>query len=141
MIKFKEFNLRERTEIVDNAMKCSKELSAQPLIDYFHKAYRTKFENGKTIVDKIIDKYYPDCSDMFRDTLHAIIVEFIFNFESQLESFLPEDGKAEKKEQFRDYFRDFFTFHNEANKNIIPSIDEYFDKWYDARVDDAMRLQ
>ena len=31
----KEYNLRERAEIVDIAIKCAKSLSAQPLIDYF----------------------------------------------------------------------------------------------------------
>lgn len=96
MIKFKEFDLRERSEIVLIAQECSKSLSAQPLIDYFHKSYRTKFENGKTIIDKIIDKYYPNCNDTFRDTQFSMMVDYIFSFESQLETLPPEDDKLEK---------------------------------------------
>ena len=33
----KEYNLRERAEIVSLAMECAKSLTAQPLIDYFQK--------------------------------------------------------------------------------------------------------
>lgn len=124
MIKFKEFNLRERAEIVAIAQDCSKSLSAQPLIDYFHKQYQTRFQNGQTIVDKIIDKYYPDCSNMFRDNLHAILIEYIFAFEGVF----PPD---EHKEDLRELFRDFFIFHNDANKNTV-AVDEYFDQWYDS---------
>ena len=36
----KEFNLRERAEIVSIAMECSESFTAQPLIDYFTKAFQ-----------------------------------------------------------------------------------------------------
>jgi len=84
-MKFREFNLRERAEIVVLAEKCAKELSAQSLIDYFNKVYRTRFENnGTTIADTIINKYYPDCNEAMRDNLHMIMLDFIFAFEATL---------------------------------------------------------
>ena len=50
----REFNLRERAEIVSIAQECSKSLSSQPLIDYFNKSFKTKFENnGNTMVHEI----------------------------------------------------------------------------------------
>jgi len=126
--KLREFNLRERAEIVDIAQKCSKSLKAQPLIDYFNKSYLTKFENGKTIADKIIDRYYPNCNDTFRNNILSILIEYIFSFEHQME--LGQD--VPEKEDLRELFRDFFKFHNDANENTC-AVDKYFDEWYDAR--------
>lgn len=124
MIKFKEFNLRERAEIVALAQECSKSLSAQPLIDYFHKQYRTRFHNGRTIVDTIIDKYYPNCNDTFRENIHDILIDYTFAFEGSISA-------ETSKEDLRELFRDFFIFHNDANKNTV-AVDEYFDQWYDS---------
>lgn len=126
MIKFKEFNLRERADIVSLATECSKNLSAQSLIDYFHKSYRTKFENGKTILDTIIDKYYPNSSDRFRDMLSTMFIEYIFSFEGVI----PSDSD---KEDLRDLFIDFFVFHNDANQRVREEIIGMFDQWYDSK--------
>jgi hypothetical protein len=81
----REFSLMERAEILVLAKKCSENLAAQPLIDYFNKHYRTKFENnGTTIADSIINKYFPDCDEMFRETIHEIMIQYVFDFESIL---------------------------------------------------------
>jgi hypothetical protein len=118
----RDFNLRERAEIVSIAQECSKSLSAQPLIDYFNRAYKTKFENnGTTIVDTIINKYFPECNDTFRETIHMLMLDYTFSFES-----------CRDREDLHELFRDFFIFHNEANK-ITSSVDVYFNEWYDAR--------
>lgn len=118
----REFNLRERAEIVSIAQECSKSLSAQPLIDYFNRSYKTKFENnGTTIPDTIINKHFPECNDTFRETIHMIMLDYTFSFES-----------ARDREDLQEQFRDFFIFHNDANK-ITYSVDTYFNEWYDAR--------
>jgi len=36
------------------------------------------------------------------------------------------------REELQELFRDFFIFHNDANLNTC-AVDEYFNKWYDAR--------
>jgi len=87
----RQFNLRERAEIVELAQECSETLAAQPLIEYFNRAYTTKWKNGKSMVNIIIDKYYPDCNDMFRDTLHNMMLDFVFSFERSLEPPLEEN--------------------------------------------------
>jgi hypothetical protein len=87
----REFNLRERGEIVDIAQECSGSLMAQALIDYFNRHYRTKFENnGNTITDTIINKYFPNCNDMFRNTIKEMLMQYTFDLQTQLES-LPQD--------------------------------------------------
>jgi hypothetical protein len=139
-MKLREFNLRERAEIVELAQKSVKEMSAQCLIDYFNKIYRTKFENnGNTISDTIINKYYPDCSETMRNNLHEIILQFVFDFEFVLEEGEKQEKKRENKEELRAKFRDFFIFHNDANKNTV-AVDEYFDEWYNERISDAFEL-
>lgn len=126
MIKFKEFNLRERAEIVSLATECTKNLSAQSLINYFHKAYRQKFENGKTIINSIIDKYYPTSSERFRDNLSRMFIEYIFSFEGVIPS-------ESEKEDLRELFLDFFIFHNDANQRAREEISGLFDQWYDSK--------
>jgi len=100
-MKLREFNFEERCHIVSLARTCVKKLSSQPLIDYFNKIYRTKFENnGNTIADTIINKYYPDCNDIMRDNLHNIMLEFVFDFE-----YVAEEGeKHEQKQEDKKYY-------------------------------------
>ena len=81
----REFNYRERTEIILLVEECNRTRDEQPLIDYFNKAHTTKWENGKTVTNSIIDKYFPDCHDRFRDTLLNMMVDFAFSFEKTLE--------------------------------------------------------
>jgi hypothetical protein len=84
--RLREFDLRERAEIVSIAQKCMRNMAAQPLIDYFNKAYLTKFENnGTTIADSIINKYYPDCNKTMRENLLSIMLEYTFSFEHCME--------------------------------------------------------
>jgi hypothetical protein len=118
----REFNLRERAEIVVIAEECMRNMAAQPLIDYFNRAYKTKFENnGISIADTIINKFFPECSDTFRETIHKIMMDYTFSFES-----------SRDREDLHELFRDFFIFHNDANRNTV-GIDQYFNEWYDAR--------
>lgn len=139
-MKIREFNLRERAEIVVIADKCVKDMSAQPLIDYFNKIYRTKFENnGNTICDTIINKYYPDCNETMRNNIHEIILQYVFDFEYIMEEGEKQEQRRENKEELRAKFRDFFIYHNDANKNTI-AVDEYYDQWYDDRISDAFEL-
>jgi len=81
----REFSLMERAEILVLAKKCSESLTSQPLIDYFNKHHKTKFENnGTTIANSIINKYFPDCNEMFRESIHEIMIQYVFDFESIL---------------------------------------------------------
>ena len=91
----KEFNLRERAEIVSLAQECSKTLSAQPLIDYFNKIHKIKFENnGLTICDNIINIHYPNCSDMMRNNLREMMLLCLNNCESDNNNFPKVDKKS-----------------------------------------------
>ena len=92
-MKLREFSFEERCHIVSLARTCVKKLSSQPLIDYFNKIYRTKFENnGNVIADSIINKYYPNCNEKMRDNLHEIMLQFVFDIEDTIE----EGEKTEK---------------------------------------------
>lgn len=84
-MKIREFSFEERAHIVSLARTCTKKLSSQPLIDYFNKFYRTRFENNGTVIaDTIINKYYPDCNDTMRNNLHEIMLQFAFDFECMI---------------------------------------------------------
>jgi hypothetical protein len=82
----RKFSPEEQEDIILLAIKCSKKLTAQPLIEYFDKIYRNKFENnGNFIPDTIINKYYPNCDETMRDNLHEIMLEFVFEIERLME--------------------------------------------------------
>lgn len=139
-MKLREFSSEERAHIISLARTCVKNLSPQSLIDYFNKIYRTKFENnGNTICDTIINKYYPDCNETMRNNIYEIILQYVFDFEYIMEEGEKYEKRKEDKEELRAKFRDFFIFHNDANKNTI-SVDEYFDEWYDARIGESFEL-
>lgn len=126
----REFDLRERAEIVFIAEKCSRTMKAQPLIDYFVKSFQTKFENnGTTITDSIINKYYPDCNEVMRETLHRILLDYTFSFE--------HISRGITREELLEYFQNFFIFHNSANENTC-AVDDYFNEWFDACVGEGI---
>jgi hypothetical protein len=108
-MKLKEFSFEERCHIVSLARTCVKKLSSQPLIDYFNKIYRTKFENnGNVIADTIINKYYPDCNERMRDNFHEMMLQFVFDFEDTME----EGEKNETNHGLLD--------HSFSQKLVIP---------------------
>lgn len=85
-MKLRKFSPEEHEDIILLATKCSKEQTAQPLIEYFNKIYRTKFENnGNSIPDTIINKYYPNCDETMRNNLHEIMLQFVFEIERLME--------------------------------------------------------
>lgn len=106
-----DYNLRERAEIIDLAIKSSKTLSSQELIDFFEKKHRiAPTDDG--YMDNIINVTYPKCSDNFRGDLKKMMLKYSM--------------KQFDEETLLDYFRDFFTFHK-----VTSAIDEYFTEWYD----------
>jgi hypothetical protein len=97
----REYNHRERLEITLLAEECSRSGNEQPLIDYINKLHTTKWENGKTITNSIIDNYFPDCHDRFRDKLLNILQEFGKKLvESQID--IPVEFKEIVDEHFWD---------------------------------------
>jgi hypothetical protein len=101
-MKLREFSFEERAHIVSLARTCTKKLSSQPLIDYFNKIYRTKFENnGNIIADTIINKFYPDCNERMRDNLHEMMLQFVFDFEDTIEEGEKNEKRREDKTRLR----------------------------------------
>jgi arginyl-tRNA synthetase len=114
----RQFSIKERNEIMSHAADAILADDPQGLIEYFNNSYTTKFENGKTIANKIIDKYFPDCSDMFREKLHNIMIDFVFNFEKSME---------QSKEEER-VLRDFGKKLVESQIDIPPEFRKIVDE-------------
>lgn len=106
----REFNLRERAEIVSIAQECSKSLAAQPLIDYFNNVYVTKFQNGNTLGNTIINKYFPDSNEVFRRTVTDMMIDYTFAFEHVC----GDDKRIEiTKDQMEDSLKKFIVEEKE----------------------------
>lgn len=114
----RQFSLKEREEILRIASMCLQVGDEQPLIDFFNNAHTTKFENGKTIINKIIDKHFPDILDSFRNQLHEMMIDFIFNLEKSM-----EDSKEKEK-----ILRDFGKKLVESQIDIPPEFQDIVDQ-------------
>ena len=114
----KEFNLRERAEIVSIAMECVKTLSSQELINYFKSKFTVDYNVKDDVIDSIIDIKYPKSNIFFRKNVKSIVHEYVL---------------LNNRDILLNLFRDFFIFHNEANK-ITSAVDTYFNEWYDSKV-------
>lgn len=119
-----DYNLRERAEIVNLAIKSSKTLNSQELIDFFEEKHRIPPTDDGYMND-IINVTYPKCSDNFRGNLKKMMLKYSM--------------KQFDEETLLDYFRDFFAFHNEANKNT-SAVDKYFTEWFSNRMSNQNEL-
>ena len=136
----REFSFRERLEIMTLVNECSLTMEEQPLIDYFNNLHTIKWENGKTITNSIIDNYFPDCHDRFRDKLLNMMIDFSFSFEKSLEPPVEEnkilrdfakkltnskiDIPSEFKQIVDDHFWDLidpgtYLFNDSKSKNVF----------------------
>lgn len=73
----------------------STDYKAEAIADDILGKFLTKFQNGKTLTNTIIDKYYPDSNEIFRDNISSILLEYVFAFDKSMDSLLEDDGKPD----------------------------------------------
>jgi hypothetical protein len=105
-------NIRKR--MVEICKKhVSTESKAQAITNDIFSEFLTKFKNGTTIVDTIIDKHLPGIDKKTKAAIHNILLDYTFSFEKCMDMIEPEEVTDDDIKKWVENFCFEFNFSHQ----------------------------